>query len=149
VIGAGVDAYRARMTRLFGRADIVKASTEDLDYLYPGRAPDAAATAILALGPAVVLVTDGPHPLRVRVAGGGGFEVAVPPVAVVDTIGAGDSFGGGFLAWWIGHECGRAELADAGSLAAAARFGIRVAGVTTSRAGANPPTLADLGGWGD
>ncbi len=34
----------------------------------------------------------------------------VPNVTVVDTIGAGDAFGGGFLAWWTAHGLGQADL---------------------------------------
>ena len=96
----------------------------------------------------MVLVTDGPRDVRASTAAGG-FHVPVPRVEVVDTIGAGDSFGGAFLAWWIGHASGRPDLGDLGVLRAAVTFGIRVAGATSGRAGANPPTLAELGGWGD
>jgi fructokinase len=142
------DAYRARLRQVFARSDVVKASTEDLEYLVPGRTPDEAAADLLALGPAVVLITDGPREVR-AVTGDGGFRVPVPPVKVVDTIGAGDSFGGAFLAWWIGHGHGRSELGAAASLRAAVEFGIRVAGRTSSRPGADPPTFDELGGWGD
>jgi fructokinase len=142
------DVYRARMRRIFGRADVVKASTEDLEFLEPGLSADEAARAVLAAGPAVVLVTDGPRDVRV-VMGRGAFAVPVPRVEIVDTIGAGDSFAGAFLAWWIGHGKGRADLADGHALHAAVRFGIRVAGVTSGRKGANPPTFAEMGGWGD
>ncbi len=141
-------AYRERMRRVLARADVVKASTEDLDFLVPGRTPDEAAAEILALGPAAVLVTDGPRMTRVTTPAGL-IKVPVPAVQVVDTIGAGDSFGGGFVAWWIGHGLDRAALADTAALTAAVAFGIRVAGRTSGRAGADPPTLAELGGWGD
>ena len=57
-------AYLARLSRILRRADVVKVSVEDLDYLAPGTpAPDAAA-ALLGQGPALVLLTDGPHPAR-------------------------------------------------------------------------------------
>ena len=49
--------------------------------------------------PALVLVTDGPRPARAFLPGTV-LTVEVPTVDVVDTIGAGDAFGGGFLAWW-------------------------------------------------
>jgi fructokinase len=141
-------AYRARMRRIFGRADVVKASTEDLEFLEPGQSADEAARAVLAAGPAVVLVTDGPRDVRV-VTGAGAFAVPVPRVEIADTIGAGDSFAGAFLAWWIGHGKGRADLAHADALRNAVAFGIRVAGITCGRKGADPPTFAELGSWGD
>jgi fructokinase len=74
--------------------------------------------------------------------------VAAPRVAVVDTIGAGDAFGGGFLAWWHGRGLGAAELADTALVVKAAAFGAVVAARTCERAGASPPLLADLVGAG-
>jgi fructokinase len=62
----------------------------------------------------------------------------------VDTIGAGDAFGGGFLAWWRSRGHGRDDLRDASLVAAGARFAASVAAITCSRAGASPPRLAEL-----
>ena len=44
-----------------------------------------------------------------RVRGRLHFELLGPPVAIVDTVGAGDAFGGGFLARWIERGLGRAR----------------------------------------
>ena len=96
-------AYQARLARILRRADVVKASVEDLAYLYPGATARAAATALLGQGPRLVLVTDGPRPARAFLPGQE-LSVDVPAVQVVDTIGAGDAFGGalchGLLAGW-------------------------------------------------
>jgi fructokinase len=70
--------------------------------------------------------------------------VKVEAVRVVDTIGAGDAFGGGFLAWWRSQGLGVAALADAGRVVEGARFGCLVAARTVERAGASPPRLAEL-----
>jgi fructokinase len=67
------------------------------------------------------------------------------PTEVVDTIGAGDAFGGGFLAWWLSHGLGRAELARDELVVEAARFAAVVAARTVARAGASPPELLDTG----
>ena len=109
--GAIVDraAYLGRIGRIAARADVVKASVEDLAYLYPGSPPAEAAESLLAVGPALVLVTDGPHPARAFMPGAV-LTVEVPGVDVVDTIGAGDAFGGGFLAWWSANALTRADL---------------------------------------
>ena len=67
---------------------------------------------------------------------------------MVDTVGAGDSFSGGFLAYWMHNGLGRADVADLGKVADAARFGIAVAGITCQRAGADPPRAHEVpGGW--
>ena len=102
-------AYLGRIGRIAARADVVKASVDDLAYLYPGSPPAEAAELLLAAGPALVLVTDGPRPARAFLPGAV-LTVEVPAVDVVDTIGAGDAFGGGFLAWWSANGLTRADL---------------------------------------
>jgi fructokinase len=70
--------------------------------------------------------------------------VPTPPVQVVDTVGAGDAFGGGFLAWWAEHGLSRDQLADAELLAAAAGSAAQVGALTCTRAGAEPPWRDEL-----
>jgi fructokinase len=136
-------AYLDRLERVEARADVVKVSVDDLAYLAPDRLPGAAAGSILDRGPAVVLVTDGPRPVLI-VTTSGVVEVAVPAVAVVDTVGAGDAFGGGFLARWIERGAGRSDLTDAAALRDAVAFAVGVAVRTCQRPGADPPRRADL-----
>jgi fructokinase len=136
-------AYRARIDRVLGRADVVKASVEDLAYLRPGNEALEAARGLLAIGPAAVLLTDGARPVRI-VSADGVDELAIPPMQVVDTVGAGDAFGGGFLSAWIGAGLGRADAGRRESLRSATTFAIAVAGLTTTRAGAEPPAAAEV-----
>ena len=140
------DAWRARIARVMARADIVKASTEDLEYLRPGESLEASAAWAKAQGPAVVLVTDGSRPVRILTAEGTQL-VEAPPVAVVDTVGAGDTFGGAFLACLVNEGVGPDGLGDTATVLRAARFAVRASAFVCGRAGANPPTLAELGGW--
>ncbi|MEP7024567.1 MAG: PfkB family carbohydrate kinase [Actinomycetota bacterium] len=143
------DAYRARVQRLLTRTDILKVSTEDLAFLLPGQPVPAAVQALLGAGARCVLVTDGPAVIRACIASGG-QDVPVPPVEVVDTVGAGDAFGGGFLAWWAEHGLRRDDLADPGLLRAAVAAGAAVASLTCGKAGADPPWRHELGraeGW--
>jgi fructokinase len=140
-------AYRARVARLLGRADVVKVSVEDLAFLYPDLAATAALDAIAVSGPTVVLCTDGGAPLVIAV-GQGRKELPVPSVPIVDTVGAGDAFGGGFLHAWVEAAGGRGDvrggLGDIEAVARAAAVGIRVAALTVGRPGADPPFAAEL-----
>ncbi|MGH2919673.1 MAG: carbohydrate kinase family protein [Solirubrobacteraceae bacterium] len=133
-------AYRERLRRVLERADLVKVSVDDLAWLDPGRPAVEAARALLAAGPAVVLLTCGAEGATV-VTASRAVHVAPQPASVVDTIGAGDAFNGGFLAWWRSRELGREELADDELVVEAARFASLVAARTVERAGATPPHL--------
>ncbi|MEU5219992.1 carbohydrate kinase [Streptomyces sp. NPDC020807] len=133
----------ARVERCVALSDLVKASDEDLAWLYPGESPDAVAEHWLGLGPALVLVTRG---------GDGSLAVTrretvradAPAVTVADTVGAGDSFMSAVLDTLAGR--GRAELGELGGacLAEVLRRAGAAAAVTVSRAGAQPPDLAEL-----
>jgi fructokinase len=140
------DAYRARMSRVLARADIVRASAEDLAFLVPGAGREAAIGRIAALGPRVVVVTDGGRPVTVHVDG----ATHVLPVAaahVVDTVGAGDTLGGALLACLVHEGRSRADIAGAAAVLRAAAFAVRAGAFVCGRAGADPPSIADLGGW--
>lgn len=134
-------AQRARLERVLARADLVKASLEDLAGLAPERDPVAAARALLARGPRAVLVTRGGAGATVLTAD---RETAVGAVRarVADTIGAGDAFGAGFLAWWWSRGLGRDELGDHERVVEGARFAAAVAARTVARAGADPPRVS-------
>jgi fructokinase len=139
-------AYVARLEGWVDLADLVKVSRADLAWLYPGREPDEAAAAWLARGPAVVVVTRGDAG-ALALHAGGRVEIGGTPVAVSDTVGAGDSFTSGLLAWLA--SAGRLErdrirgIGD-GELRAALAFADAAASITCTRAGAQPPTLAEL-----
>jgi fructokinase len=131
-----------------GLSDLVKASDEDLEALYPGESEAAAAARLLALGPAAVVVTRGANGAVWYAAD---QAVAAPgvAVAVADTIGAGDTFGAAML-----DELGTVGLLGGGgaSIASMTRdqieqvlaFATRAAAVTVSRPGADPPYRHEL-----
>ncbi len=134
-------------------SDVVKASDEDLEWLYPGTDPKDAARKWLAMGgtegPAIVVVTrggDGPW----AVCAAGEAVCAVPPAKVVDTVGAGDSFMAALLAALVDRELDGAQRRDAlraitrEKLGELIRYAARAAAITVSRPGANPPTRSEL-----
>ncbi|MDP9434451.1 MAG: carbohydrate kinase [Actinomycetota bacterium] len=136
----------AAVEQVVALADVVKVSSEDLDWLLPGTPVEDVLRRWRALGPALVVVTTGGDG-AVGLAGGGPVRVPVPPVQVVDTVGAGDAFSAGLLA----------GLADAGLLERAAleqapdaaltevlTLAARVASITCTRPGSDPPTREEL-----
>jgi fructokinase len=136
--------YRPRLHSLIAESTIVKASAEDLAWLYPDLDYRAAAERILGAGVPLVLVTRG-------AAGAYGatrtsqVSVSAPPVQVVDTIGAGDAFGAAALAWLHDHDALDPELSvtdqDVESLL---QFSCRAASLTCTRSGAEPPWRSEM-----
>jgi fructokinase len=139
------DGYRQRLARVLARSDVVKVSDQDLAWLQPESSPDETARSLLHQGPRLVLHTHGADGVTV-IAPEGVTTIPVPPARVVDTIGAGDAFGGGFLAWWHRQGLGRDDLDDREATLEATRFACRVAVWTCEHAGADPPRAADLAG---
>lgn len=139
---ADPESHRARINRLIEMSDIVKVSDEDLDWIAPGLESSSAAEAIIAeKGASVVILTKGSEGVTVFNPQGR-FDVAAIPVKVVDTIGAGDSFNGGFLtglreAGLLDREALKRAMVE--KLRPVTEFAVKVAAVTVSRAGANPP----------
>ncbi|MET7646797.1 carbohydrate kinase [Streptomyces sp. NPDC005426] len=130
-------------------SDVVKASDEDLEWLYPGEDPVKAAERWLATGPAVVLVTRGGAG-ACAVLPAGPVTVDALPVEVVDTVGAGDAFMSGTLHALAAHgllgAAGRERLRalDRATVTDVLRHAAASAAVTVARAGANPPDAAEL-----
>ena len=141
---AGSNEYRDRLTRLMAQSTIVKASEADFRWLHPGLSYEAAAEAIHKAGAQLVVVTLGSHG-AFAITGQMRVNVQVSPVDVVDTIGAGDAFSAGLLAWLHDHDRISVDLAlQADELRSALDFGCLAASLTCARAGAQPPTRAEI-----
>ena len=124
-------------------ADVVKASSEDLAWLYPRQDTDEVLRRWRALGPAVVVVTDGGRGARFLAAEERVGVARAPSVQVVDTVGAGDAFMAGLINALIAGGYPGAG-ANAAVTAVAVEQASLVAALTCARAGANPPTAAEL-----
>lgn len=133
-------AYAARLQRIMRRADVVKVSEDDLLMLSPGVPAQEAARALLAQGPRLVLLTLGAQG-AIAFGAFGARSVPAPKVEVADTIGAGDTFSGAWLARWL--QLGR-PLDDAEAVSEATAFACRAAALSCTWRGASPPTLAQL-----
>lgn len=140
------ESYLERLFRILPKADIVKVSDEDLAWIDP-RADSVAssvgaAQAIVAAGSGAVLITRGGEGITI-VCAEGVVDVAAPKAVVVDTVGAGDTFSAGVLSWWIDND--RPSMRLLTNLVAATERGAAAAAIVVARAGANPPTRAELG----
>ena len=140
------DVYIERLMGWLEQADLVKVSQADLQWLYPGENPETIAQEWKQQGPLLVIVTQG---------GQGAFavtsrviaKVQAPRVSVVDTVGAGDAFMSGLLSWlWQRGYWSRAALGslEREQITDLLNFAARVAAITCTRAGANPPWQEEL-----
>jgi fructokinase len=143
---------RAKMEQMIGLSDVVKASDEDIAWLYGGAPlPDIFRLWAL-LGPTLVVVTRGARGAVIGLSTTGELtSVDAPAAEVADTVGAGDSFMAGLIsglldAGFLGGAQARQrlrEVALADVLPAVDRA-LACAAITVSRAGADPPHLAEL-----
>jgi fructokinase len=144
VLIADRDQAIERINRLVERADVVKASDEDLRWIAPGSDPERTAETWLASGPSIVAVTMGARG-SFAVCAAGTVRVDARPVQVVDTVGAGDSFMTGLIdALWSLDLLGaarRGDLARVGTdtLDGVVRAASLASALTVAKAGADLP----------
>ncbi|OLT42625.1 kinase [Serinicoccus sp. CNJ-927] len=153
IMGSPQDA-RQRIEECIGRSDVVKASLEDVQWLY---GEDADVVQVVhewgQLGPELVVVTRGGEGAVVHLSRDDTtLELPSLTVRVVDTVGAGDSFMSGLLSGLLDARLlgspearGRLARAELEDIAPALERAVACAGFTVARAGAAAPTRADLG----
>ena len=91
------DAVRAAMTDLMARSYCLMPSTSDLDYLFPTLSEDQAVEKLLQATAEVIVIKRGAEGATV-VGNGERYDFAGHRVEEVDPTGAGDCFGGTFVA---------------------------------------------------
>lgn len=143
-----IDVYRDRLDRMMAKADIVKVSDEDLNWILPAPLSlTEKVEVLLEKGPSVVILTRGGEGATGYLSDGTEVSVPAQRVDIVDTVGAGDTFNAGVLAklYELGElQKSKLKILSADALREALAHGARVAAVTVSRAGANPPWADEM-----
>jgi len=144
------EQVHSRIETLVALSDVVKASEEDLSWLYPGIPPHDVLADWASMGPAIVVCTQGADAVIVAV---GQTQHSYPArsAEVADTVGAGDSFMAGLISGLLdlgllGGSAARRRLHKAAlsDVEPAISRALACAAVTVSRPGANPPTRNEI-----
>jgi fructokinase len=139
--------YVDQMDAFAARADIVRMSDVDFEFLYGGSDHAGKAKSFLDAGTSLVVVTRGTKGAQAWLRQAGAVDVKAPAVDVVDTIGAGDSFQAALLfALRAIGRIGKVSLAQATSeeVGRVLSFAAACAAFTCGRAGADPPRASDV-----
>lgn len=103
------DRCKEVVRALFARADVVKANEKEAPFLTGEADPEAAARALLALGPSLAIVTLGAAGSVYATAYGTG-RIPSPDVVLVDAMGAGDAYAAALISTLAGARA--AGLSD-------------------------------------
>ena len=144
-----VDVTRGLVEGRVRLSTIVKASEEDMDWLYPERDPLASAAAWALEGPRLVVLTRGGAG-SIAFFDAHSLAIKAPTIEVADTVGAGDSFMAALLAAMHGDDAlgpraaqGRLVLSEE-RVGSWLSFATVASAITCTRKGANPPTRAEV-----
>jgi fructokinase len=141
-----VATYRRRFERLLQVSDLVKLSEDDAAWIYPRLRLEEVIELILGFGPRLVALTRGKNG-AVAASGDAFVEVVGVPVTVVDTIGAGDTFGAAFIAALVDEAAfgpRSSRPVDEPVLARAVAYAVTAAAITCTRTGAVPPSRTEI-----
>lgn len=143
-------AYAVAQAEAFvALSDVVKASDEDLAWLYPERTIEQTLRAWVELGVSLAVATRGGEG-ALAVTRDAMAEVPGVSVAVADTVGAGDSFMAALIDGLLRRTPAGAGVASAladlttTELERLLGYCTRAAAVTVSRPGADPPHRSEL-----
>jgi fructokinase len=130
-----------------GRTHVVKASRDDVEWLYPDLAVEDVAARWGELGAELVVVTLGADGASAYRRGRAPLHRPGLPVTVADTIGAGDAFTSGLLTGFVRrgvHRDGCFDEIPDGTLTEIVDEAVLVASITCERPGADPPRLDEI-----
>jgi fructokinase len=141
------EVWRQRVAALSSQAHLVKASIEDIHFLYPGADERDILRQWLGRGASLAVATRGEMGAIAMTKGGQIAEVASPQVTVVDTVGAGDTFQAALLTWLAEKDLlspSGIESLSTDALRELLGFAARAASITCSRRGADMPRRAEI-----
>jgi fructokinase len=133
-------AYRAAVEKWVEISSVIKLSDDDISWLYPDESMDEVAQRWIANGASLVVVTCGAKGI-IGYTAHGFEEVDGAKVVVVDTVGAGDTVGAILVEGIVTHSV---DGLQGQVLNAVLHRAAIAAGITVSRAGAQPPRLHEL-----
>ena len=136
------DKYQAAVAKWTAISAVIKVSEDDLAWLYPDRDQLDVAAQWLSEGAALVIITKGSYGL-IGITAQGSVTVPGVKVEVADTVGAGDTVGAIVVEAIV--ERGLVNL-HGEVLREVLTRAAKAAAITCSRAGANPPTRAEIEG---
>ena len=136
------DKYQAAVAKWTAISAVIKVSEDDLAWLFPERDQLDVAAQWLGEGAALVIITKGSYGL-IGITAQGSVTVPGVKVEVADTVGAGDTVGAIVVEAIV--ERGLASL-HGEVLREVLTRAAKAASITCSRAGANPPTRAEIEG---
>lgn len=142
-----VEVWRDALQWMLVRSDVLKVSEEDIQALYPSLPLADFMERALDAGVGLVVVTRGEQGVLAATRGLPVLDLPAIPVTVVDTVGAGDTFQAGLLAWlqrrgYLSRDA--VEGIGSEALTQALQFAARAAAITCSRRGADLPYLKEV-----
>lgn len=138
------EKWRAAANALLSVANFVKASDEDLAFLYPGQPLEVFIEKALLAGADVVAVTRGSQGAIVGSADGRLTHIDGVSVEVKDTVGAGDTFQAASLHFLGAQNALAKGKASAVDIAELGKFAVHAAALTCTRRGADLPSLDEI-----
>jgi fructokinase len=134
------EKYRLAVEKWVGISSVVKLSDDDISWLYPDESMDEVAKRWIAGGVSLVVITRGVKGI-IGYTEDGYEEVDGAKITVVDTVGAGDTVGAVVVEGILKHSV----IGLQGQVLNAVLHRAAIAaGITVSRAGAQPPRLHEL-----
>ena len=134
------EIYSSTVEKWVSISSIVKVSDEDIKWLYPDETMDEVAHRWIAQGVSCVVITRGVHGL-IGFTEHGMEEIDGAKIAVIDTVGAGDTVGAIIVEGVIVHSVAGLHGHVLNSVLHKAAI---AAGISCSRAGAQPPYKHEL-----